>query len=257
MSDSMPSLEEYVAAEVESQERGLRISVVLYVVLAAIVFGYFQWLHGFADEVLNEQALATLVVGVGEQTFQSNEADIKTAFKNTVPRMTRDALRTAVVSSLPSLRRSGEELFAQYAREIAGAGSRAATEAFEIIVRDHKVELESLSGAPPGQYTHRPPALIHLEALIEREAGKTLNTRPEETVRAKLEASTRALKNIQKRLESLAQSETGSRKDILTRRLLATWWTMIQTGSPESAVDKAMGLRPVERSTLKGLAQPE
>jgi hypothetical protein len=257
MMDEAPSLEEYLESEVESQERSFRLAIVLYLVLSLIVVGYFQILHGLADEYLNERELAIQVVRQSELAFKQNEEKIKSVFKETVPRMARDALRTTVESSIPSLRRSGEELFRRYAREIAGAGSQAATTAFEVIVRDHQTDLLALSGAPPGQYTHRPPGLVHLDRLIEREASRTLNSRPEETVGAKLEASTRALNNIHTRLKSLAGSASGSRKDVLTRRLLSTWWTMVKTGEEETAVDKAMGLRPVERETLKGFAHPE
>jgi len=257
MTEQAPNLEEYLASEVEAQERSFRLALVLYVILALIVIGYFQVLHNLADDLLDERELAVLVVEVGEHSFQTNEEEIKTVFKDTVPRMARDALRTAVESSIPTLRRSGEDLFAKYAREIAGAGSQAATMAFEVIVRDHRTELHALAGAPPGKYTHRPPGLTHLDRLLEQEAVKTLNSRPEETVGAKLEASTRALENIHLRLKALAENSQGSRKDVLTRRLLSTWWTMMQAGDTESAVEKAMGLKPVERETLKGFAQPE
>ncbi len=241
----------YLEDELSRTRGSIKTSIALFVILTLLVVGYFQWIKTEVGPFLEPASLAEFTVLEARRNLPSVADKVGKELVASLPMVTGDAMREVVELTVPRLRKESTAWLQAQARQIAGIGTAASTVAFEEIVKAKKAELLAASGSDPGQFMVI-VSLDELSRLVEIEARKQYNTLPEETLGQKLDKGAAALRNINRRLNELADGKDASRKDALSRKFISTWWTMLkQLDEPTGVAESTMGLKVKAKEELE------
>ncbi len=253
MSDQVTS---YLQSETEGLRKGFKISLVVLVLIALVMVGYFEWLKGKTTEILAPANISNMLVGEVKRQLPTARDAMSQSLKTAAPDVIRFVIQTVMDEALPMVRDAASALFKEYSRELAGFGTLAAVQAFEQIVQMSQTELaKAKETAEPGFYT---PDLIttKLTAQIKSEMARRMNDRPEETAGTKIRESLNALHNINDRLKAMAGQKSMSRKDELGKKLITTWWTFLNRADPVVSAEEAM-LNSATKMPITQKTQPD
>jgi len=233
--------QDYLAAEVAELEKGHKITLVAMVLIAVVLFGYFQWMKSMVAEILAPQNLSTLMVSEVRRNLPTARIALQTNLKAAAPEVIEFVANSVLDEALPMMSESARALFRDYSRELAGYGRLAAVQTFTEIVKAHKTELaKAKETAEAGFYT---PDLIsaNLTKTIDAELANRITDSPVESLASKLDESVNALHNINRKLNDLSGKKSLTRKEELGRKLITTWWTFLnRSDGPDSAQDKLL-----------------
>jgi hypothetical protein len=234
---------DYLEQEIASAERGFKTGAIALVVIAIILVVYFQWLKARVTEMTEPGNIAALVESELRRSIPDVRDSMKTSLKRSAPELIAFVADTVVGNTVPMLRAAVEKLFKDYSRELVLLGVEATEKIFEQLIKENKDALRLRISAAPGMFTTE-RLVDDLDAMIQRELATRLNTEPEETVGFKLNQSLVALRNINSRLQEMASQRNLSRKDLLGKKLITTWWTLLQNLEPDkTAAEKMLDAR--------------
>lgn len=245
------TLKGYLESEIASAKKSVILSAILFALIGVLVVGYFHWFKAEVEPFLEPAELAEFTVSEARRNLPAVVDRAGKSLNAALPLMIRDAMEGVLDTTIPMLRLESEKWMRSQARGIAAVGTGAVATAFEEIVVAKRAELLKHSGSDPAQYF---PAvrLDELSNFVSKEASKEYNSVPEETLGQKLEKGASALRNINHSLKTLAEGENFSRKDVLGKRLISVWWTMLkQLDDGETATEKAMGLKVKSAEDLR------
>ncbi len=241
------SVQGYLEQEIAAGERSAKIGMIGLIVVAIILVCYFQWLRGTITEITEPGNIAALMMSEVKRNIPAAREATKDGLRQGAPQLVSSVVDTVLDKAIPSMRAAVDGLFRDYARELTTLGVESTGKVFEEIVKEHSDELRAKISIEPGMYTTE-NLVKDLEGLVKREFVTRLNSIPEETAGAKLRASLVALRNINARLRTLAQ-KSDTRTDELGRKLITTWWSMLQNLEPDkSAAEKMMEGRPMPKT---------
>lgn len=247
MSDT--NVSQYLEGELAEHQRSFKLGVVAMILVSILIVGYFQWLKGAVAEMIAPQNIATLMVSEVKRNLPTARDAMEQNLKKAAPEVITFIADSVMDEALPMVTQAARALFRDYSRELTNFGTLAASQVFEGIVTDHKVELaKSKETAEAGFYSPDKIA-AGLNGLIEGELGRRMNDRPEESVGTKLDESLNALKNINRHLGELAHKKKTTREEDLGRKLITTWWTFLNQSEPQG--DAAAQLLDSTTQTLK------
>lgn len=218
---------DHLESEVAHLHRRTLVAAIVWVVLAIVVVVYMRWLGGAIAEATEPPQLAQFTVNEVKRSLPEVRETLQKTLAENVPEVIQSAMSMVIEQTIPRLRKEGEALFSEHARQIAGLGVTLATDAFETVLRDHGDELRARSESEPGELTNA-ALMTNLDRLVSRELEKKTSDQPVETVGYKLDRSATALRNIDARLKQLASGERLSRQDELGRRFIGMWWQSLR-----------------------------
>ena len=247
---STNEFENYLQSEVDAAKKSIVASSILFILLAGLVIGYFQWVKAEVEPFLEPDELAEFTVSEARRNLPAVVDSAGNALIQSLPMMIRDAMNSVMETTLPMLRKESAGWMREQARMIAGVGTGAVSTAFEEVLVAKKGDLLEASKSEPGQFVPG-VRLDELSRLVEIEANRQYNTIPEETLGQKLDKGASALRNINTHLKELASKEDLSRKDVLGKRFISLWWSMLkQMDDEESATEKTMGLKVKQKEEI-------
>ena len=244
---------DYLEAEIASAERGFKTGVIALIVIALILIVYFQWLKARVSEMIEPGNVAALVTGEVRTNIPKVRDSLKASLQKSTPELVTFVADTVIDETVPMLRSAVEGLFKDYSQELVVLGAEATEKVFEEIVRENKDALRERISSGPGMYTTE-RLVDDLDAMFQRQFALRLNTVPEETVGFKLNQSVIALRNINARLQEMANKSSLSRKDHLGKQLITTWWSLLQDLEPDkTAAEKVLEGRkmPITPDAIK------
>jgi hypothetical protein len=225
MSDQV--FKEYLEAEVEEARKSFKLGLISMGIITVMIFGYFHWLKSAAEEILEPNNLANVMISEVRRNLPVARDTLEKELTAAAPAVVTFITQAVMDEALPMVTDAVTALLKDYSRELTGYGTLAVTQIFQEIVRDHRDALSrSADQGAVAQYSPNEIA-ADLATLIEKELGKRISEQPEETLSAKLEHSLTALKNINTELERLSNAQRASREDELGRKLITTWWTFL------------------------------
>jgi hypothetical protein len=232
-------LHNYMEQEIASAARGFKTGIIVLVVLVVVLIAYFQWLKSAVADMIEPGNVAALVTNELRRNIPTASNALKSGLTASAPDVIDAVVNTVLENAVPTMRRAIEDMFQDYARELTHFGVEATAKIFEGIVKDQKELLRERISSAPGLYTSE-KIVADLQSYIDRELHKRLNTVPEETTQLKLNQSLVALRNINARLQTMATGKAKSRKDELGRRLITTWWSVLNDLEPDKTAAEKM-----------------
>ena len=249
------NLQSYMEQEIASGERGFKTGIIVLIVVVVVLVAYFQWLKSAVADMLEPGNVAALVTNEVRRNIPTASNALKTSLSESAPDVIDAVVDAVLLNTVPTMRRTVEGMFQDYARELTTLGVEATEKIFEGIVKDQKDLLRERISSAPGLYTSE-KIVADLQAFIDRELHKRLNTVPEETMQLKLNQSLIALRNINGRLQAMATGKAKSRKDELGRRLITTWWSVLSNLEPDrTAAEKMLDATKKPVTAPKGKAE--
>jgi len=225
---------EYLELEIAQAERAFRVGVVTLCILCVLLVSYFHWLKSQVREITSPTNLATLAVSEVRRHLPGARDALEQELKIATPEIIRYVGNKLVTESVPMLREGVEALFREFSRELTLYGVEAATKVFEALVKDNKDELRTRASVAPGQFTSD-NYVRNLDRIIQNELGQRLTDTPVESASFMMSRSLVALNNINSRLQEMASTNKLSRHDELGRKLITTWWTLLQRTEAENS----------------------
>ena len=147
------------------------------------------------------------------------------------------------------MRKGVTALFREYSRELTRFGVESTGRIFEEIVVQNKDQIKLDAERAPGKFTTE-NYVAALDRIIQSELGKRLTETPTESAHMMLDRSLEALQNINSRLRQMARSRNLSRHDELGRRLITTWWTLLQKIEVEGSQSEKLIKRKLMKTRI-------
>ena len=220
-------MSDYLEQEVAALDRSFKLGVGAMLVLTVVLIGYFQWLKGMVEEITTPESLSTVVVSEVKRNLPAARLSLEQNLTAAAPDVIGFIAEGVLDEALPLMTDSARALFRDYSRELAGYGRLAVLQSFEAIVKDHRAALaKAKATAEPGMYT---PDVIsqNLSKTLDAELGNRITDTPRESLANKLDDSVVALRNINRKLQSMSKQGKLTRKEELGRKLITTWWTFL------------------------------
>ncbi len=241
-------ISDYLTAEIAAGEKSYRFGLIGLGIVALLLIVYFQWLSGQVKEITSPGNVAAVALTTVRSNIPSVRDSLKKNLKQSAPELVQFVSDTVLDKTVPMLRGVVEGLFREYSRELTHFGVEATAKVFEEIIKEQKDELRERISLAPGVYTTE-QLISDLDGFIAREFVRRLNDSPTETTAFKLKQSAVALRNINARLQSMAKAAPNTKKDALGRKLITTWWTLLQNIEPtETAAEKMLSARKIAKT---------
>mgnify|MGYP001409176552 CR=1 FL=1 len=241
---------EYLELEISQAERSYRVGVVTLCIICAFLVAYFQWLKSQVREITSPTNLATLAVSEVRRQLPGARDALEQQLTLAAPEIIRYVADKVVNESVPLMRQGIEGLFRDFSKEITLYGVEASAKVFETLVVDSKDDLRERISVGPGRFTSD-NFVEGLDRIIQQELGQRLTDTPVESANFAMSRSLVALNNINARLQEMATTKNMSRHDELGRRLISTWWTLLQRSEAEdSAAEKLIKRKIVKTKQL-------
>ncbi len=234
-------LKSYVQAEIAKGQRQLRWGMVAFGAVMAILLFTFGAIRSQFTEVIAPSNLAEVAVSEVRRNLPAARDLVEKQLRAAAPAIVRYVADTSVEHAAPMLREGVEAIFDSYSRDLVAYSIKAGDRVFEKMIKQFRGDLaDRVRTSVPGRYT--PDAIAHeLDTAMKQSFEARLESEPKESMGFKLERSVAALHNINAKLKSMAASKSPSRKEQLSKRLIATWWSVVSRSEvPENAVEGMM-----------------
>ena len=238
---------DYLELETAQAERSFRVGLITLALIGVMLIAYFQWLKVQVREITNPTNMATLAVSEVRRQLPGARDALEQQLKIATPEIIRYVADRVLNESVPMMRQGVEALFRQYSREITHFGVEASAKVFESLVKDNKDELKARASIAPGQFTSD-NFVTELDRVIQNELGRRLTDTPTESASFMMSRSLVALNNINARLQQIASTKNMSRHDELGRKLITTWWTLLQRPEVENSQAEKLMKRKIVKT---------
>jgi hypothetical protein len=232
-------IQSYIKEQTDKANKRFRTGLVVRSVAVVVACGYLVFLNGQTGEMLEEENLATIIVSEAKHSVPMISNTMKQTLADLVPQIVGQGIDLIIDESVPRLQAEATALFDDYTDELVSYGSMQGVDVFEEVVKHHKDTLAARAKQEQGWYTtDRIAAEISMD--MERRIGMHMtnryNLQGQESGADKLDKSYVALRNLNDRLKGLASSENPTRKEVLGRRFISSWWNVM--GGVEDAIDR-------------------
>lgn len=241
------STKEYLELEIVQAERAFRVGLITLTIICAVLIAYFQWMKVQVREITNPSNMATLAVSEVRRQLPGARDALEQQLKLATPEIIRYVANRVLNESVPMMRRGVEALFREYSREITHFGVEASAKIFESLVKENKDELKARASIASGLFTSD-NFVREFDRVIQTELGKRLTDTPTESASFMLSRSLVALNNINARLQQMASSKNMTRHDELGRKLITTWWTLLQKVEVENSESEKLMKRKIMKT---------
>jgi hypothetical protein len=239
MSEQYTDIQSYLKEQTDKSNKRFRTGLMVRALAVVVACGYLVFLNGQTGEMLEEENLATIVVSEAKHSVPVISSTMKQTLADAAPQIVGEGIDLIIDESVPRLQVEATALFDDYTDELASYGSTQGVDVFEEIVKHHKDTLAARAKQEEGWYTSDRIA-AEISADLERRIGMHMtnryNLQGQESGADKLEKSYVALRNLNDRLKSMAASDSPTRKQVLGRRFISSWWNVM--GGVEDAVER-------------------
>jgi len=226
------NLQDFVRSELATSRKQFKRGLIVLTIFTLILVVYFQWLKGKVRGWMEPANLAEGTVWVIEENMPSLARSLRTSLETASPQIVESVGDAVIEKSTVSLRLAFENSLNKNTDEWINQQTESTNKIFQILIENKIDELKAISGSAPGTTTPKAGVAKQLDKYFGDQMKARLNEIPEETAQFKLRRSHVALLNINDRLIELATKKKKSRRDVMTSRLIGTWWNIINTPQP-------------------------
>jgi hypothetical protein len=226
------NLQDFVRSELNSARKQFKRGLIILTIFTLILVVYFQWLKGKVRGWVEPSNLAEATVWVIEENMPSLARSLRTSLETSAPQIVDHIGNAVIDQSSVSLRVAFETSLNKNTNEWINQQNEATNKIFAILIENKIDELKAISGSAPGMTTPKAGVATQLDKYLGDHMKAELNAIPEETAQFKLRRSHDAILNINDRLIELATKKKKTRRDVMTSRLIGTWWGIINTPQP-------------------------
>lgn len=230
-------VEEYLWAEVVQNEKSFKMGVILFAVLILIVIAYFTWMRSMLKEILQPQSIARTVVSTIETQLPAATKAFQDGVTKAMPQLVTFVSEEVVNRGIPQMGKEGTKYLDQHAQATAEFTSGAGSEVFRSLLQDYKKQQggKTLEGGAEGPQTDDQLAAgleatvtENLRTKLDAKLEDSKDTEDRESAAYKLHRSRNALRNIDHKLNELADSENPNRKQQMHKRIIGAWWGWVK-----------------------------
>ncbi len=230
-------LREYLESEIEENVKGARYGTIMFVILCLVVFGYFRWLRGALEEVVQPTTLARTVVTEVDRQIPVFTQSMTDGIRDELPKIAKFAIDTVIDNSIPAMRKNAVGFLEEHARSLSEFASFTGHEIFVRVLREKRDEIRKqnpVEGAPMTADQIVTALNANMKLTLSKQltismAEEVDSNANEDSVAIKLHKSAQSLRNINAKLNELADSEGGSRNDVMSKRIIGAWWSWLRT----------------------------
>ncbi len=236
-------LADYLKAETEDNLKSAKYGTIMFAILVVVVFGYFQWLKSALNDVMQPEALAISLVHEIDNKIPTMTESLETNIKDVLPRVAKYTMDTVVDKSIPAMRMQAEDYLGKHSDSLVEFTSQMGDEVFVAVLRQKRDEIKAKNPAE-GLEPDKAKLVTDLKAAIKLEMTSGLNQKltegseedaDQESAAAKLQKSQVALRNINARLNALAENNDPNRTQALNKRIIGAWWNWLQKSQTANA----------------------
>lgn len=258
MSDDNNKLREYIEAETQQNLKSAKIGIIMFTILVLVILIYFQILKSMLKEVVQPRELARTGVSLLESNIPDVVSGLESGIRDALPQVVKYTVDTVVDEAIPRMRKTAQGYLDQHSAALADFASQAGDEVFVKILSETRKDWQSR--VPPqdaGGSDSGESMAASLEAAIQlnmknrltAKMNEEVDSRDPESAAVKLHQSAMALRNINARLNQLADNKGLNREQGLQRRIIGAWWGWMQktnAGSGAAALPEQGDVAPAE-----------
>jgi hypothetical protein len=238
-------LREYVEAEIDDNKKGARYGTIMFVILCLVMAGYFAWLRAMLEEAVEPRALARVAVQVIDDQIPVATRSLADNIREALPRIAAYTVNTVVDNSIPEMSKHATGFLTEHSRALSEFAAFTGHEIFVRVLREKRDEIKR-SNPTQGMPLTAAQLVMALEAglpiTLERELTMKMSEEvakdsDRESAAVKLHKSAQSLRNINARLNVLAEGGMGTRQDQVSKKIIGAWWSWLRNSQTANASD--------------------
>lgn len=219
----------YLQTELGKMQRKFRVAGIAMAILVVFLIGYFQWITTLTAEMLEPENIAEFVTNELRGNLPAAADTLSDTLVAASPEMVRFVMQQVMDGVMPAITETVGAQLKDLSLEAANIGSQGVTAAFTSTMD------KCTSAAPKRGKTDAISVSEQLHECVQKTMPAELDTASAAILGDKLSASAAMLRQIDGKLQTLANKPKLDREEALGKQLVTTWWSFLERNHPDIA----------------------